>query len=153
TILKKTAGERRWHEFATYLVAVTLCLWILEWLLKLRRADLSIPFVYYGDGLAYSMMVKATITNGWYLTNDYLGAPHGQVLYDFPQNDNFSFLLIKLMGLFTSSYATVFNLFYLVTFPLTTICSLYVLRKFNVSRAPAIACSLLYTFILYHLVV
>src|SRR5215475_2744770 len=151
TVLKKPASERRWYEFGAYLVALVLCLWILERLLKLRRADFATPFVYYGDGLLYSVMIKATITNGWYLTNDWLGAPHGQEMYDFPQNDNFSYLLIKLMGLFTSNYAVVFNLFYLLAFPLTTVCSLFVLRKFNVSRAPAVLASLLYTFIFYHL--
>jgi hypothetical protein len=116
TVLKKPVGERRRYEFATYLVAFVVCLLILGMTLKLRHAELATPFVYYGDALAYSMTVKATIANGWYLTNDWLGAPHGQELYDSPQNDNLSYLLIKLMGLFTSNYATVFNLFYLITF-------------------------------------
>ncbi|MGE0131035.1 MAG: hypothetical protein AB7U82_23400 [Blastocatellales bacterium] len=151
TISKKSAGERRWHEPATYLIALVLCLWILERLLKLRRGELATPYLYEGDGLFYSMVIKAIITNGWYLTNPWLGAPHGQELYDFPQPDNLSYLLIKMMGLFTSNYATVFNLFYLITFPLTMICTLYVLRKFGVSRAPAILASLLYTFTFYHL--
>jgi phosphoglycerol transferase len=148
--LKKTASERRWYEYATYMVALFLCLLILDRVLKLRHADLSLPFLYADDGIPCSMLIKAVITNGWYLTNDFLGAPQGQEMYDYPMNDNFSYLLIKLMGLFTSNYATVFNLFYLITFPLTTICSLYVLRKFNVSRAPAVVASLLYTFIFYH---
>lgn len=147
---KKSASERRWHEPATYLTALVLCLWILERLLKLRRGDLAIPFLYEGDGMFYSMVIKAIITNGWYLNNNMLGAPHGMELHDFPQPDNFSYLLIKLMGLFTSNYALVFNLFYLSTFPLTTICTLYALRKFGVLRAPAILASLLYTFTYYH---
>ncbi|MGH9767446.1 MAG: hypothetical protein ACREAB_08440 [Blastocatellia bacterium] len=149
--MKKPTIEPRWYELATYLIALVLCLWILERLLKLRQAELATPFLYGGDGLFYSMVIKAIITNGWYLSNPWLGAPHGQELYDFPQPDNISYLLIKLMGLFTSNYATVFNLFYLITFPLTTICSLYVLRKFNVSRPPAVLASLLYTFTFYHL--
>jgi len=150
-LLKKTTGERSWHELAFYLLALVICLWILGMMLKLHRADLGTPFVYEGDGLFYSMVIKAIIKNGWYLTNDSLGAPHGQEMYDFPQPDNFNYLLIKLMGLFTSNFATIFNLFYLMTFPLTTICALYVLRKFNVSRGPALLASLLYTFTFYHL--
>ena len=150
-ILKKNASERRWHEFATYLFALIVCLLMVELLLKPHRVDPPTHFLYVGDGLYHSMLIKAIITNGWYLTNPRLGAPHGQELYDFPYNDNLSFLLIKLMGLFTSNYATVFNLYYLLTFPLTTVCSLYVLRKFGVSRGPAIMSSLLYTFTLYHL--
>src|SRR5262245_4451702 len=151
TILKKTASEGRWHEFAFYLVAVILCLWILVMMLKLYRAELAIPFTYEGDALFYSMLIKAIITNGWYLRNDSVGAPQGQEMYDFPQPDHFNYLQIKLMGLFTSDFATVLNLFYLLTFPLTTICALYVLRKFNISRGPALLASLLYTFTFYHL--
>jgi phosphoglycerol transferase len=55
-----------------------------------------------------------------------------------------------MIGLFTSNWAIVFNLFYLLSFPLTTISSFYVFRKFNVSRAPAIMASLLYSFTVYH---
>jgi phosphoglycerol transferase len=150
TILKIDKGERRWYELAAYIVAIVLCLTILGELLNLRQTDLTTPLTYYGDGLFYSVMTKATITNGWWLTNDSLGAPHGQEMYDFPQNDCFSYLLIKVMGLFTSNWATVFNLFYLISFPLTTIGSFYVLRKFNVSRAPAIMASLLYSFTCPH---
>jgi hypothetical protein len=150
TILKKNTGERRWHEFAAYLVAIVLCLVILGVLLKLRQTDLVTPLTYGGDALFYSMTTKAIVTNGWWLTNDSLGAPHGQEMHDLPQNDCFSYLLIKVMGLFTSNWATVFNLFYLISFPLTTISSLFVLRKFNVSRATAIMASLLYSFIRPH---
>lgn len=149
-ILKKPAGERRWHELAAYMVAIVLCLVILGELLNLRQADLATPISYYGDGLFYSMATKAVITNGWWLTNDSLGAPHGQEIHDYPQNDCFSYLLIKIMGLFTSNFAVVFNLFYLISFPLTTISSFYVLRKFNLSRAPAIMASLLYSFTCPH---
>ncbi|MCI0665210.1 MAG: hypothetical protein L0220_29455 [Acidobacteria bacterium] len=138
-------------ELASYLVAVILSLVILTLMLKLYRSDLATPFLYEGDGLFYSMVIKAIINNGWYLTNDSLGAPHGQQMHDFPQPDHFNYLLIKLMRLFTSNYATVFNLFYLMTFPLTTICTMYVLRKFNISRGPALLGGLLYTFTFYHL--
>jgi len=151
TIMKKSAGERRRDELAIYLIALILCLLIITLMLKLYRSDLATPFLYEGDGLFYSMVIKAIIKNGWYLNNDSLGAPFGQQMHDFPQPDNFNYLLIKLMGLFTSNYATIFNLFYLMTFPLTTICALYVLRKFNISRGPALLASLLYTFTFYHL--
>jgi hypothetical protein len=144
--LKKPVRERRWHELAAYIVTIVLCLAILVNLLDLRKADLTTPFTYYGDALLYSMITKAIITNGWWLKNDSLGAPYGQEAYDIPQNDCFSYLLVKVLGLFTSNYAVVFNLFYLLTFPLTAISSFYVLRKFNVSRAPAIMASLLYSF-------
>ncbi len=143
-------NRKYWRETSAYLIAIALCLWILERLLKLRNCDLSVPFIYQGDATYYSMVVKAIITNGWYLTNSSLGMPKGMEMYDFPMPDNFHFLLIKFFGIFTSDFARVLNLFFLITFPLTTICSFYVLRRFRISYAPAILASLLYTFLLYH---
>lgn len=147
-----TTQQLRWREAAAYFVALVLCLWILERVFKLRRADLNVPLLYDGgDAMYYMMVVKAIITNGWYLNNPFLGAPHGLALHDFPMPDNFSFLLVKLLGLFSSSFGWVMNIFCLLTFPLTTWCALYVLRRFRVSYAPAICASLLYTFTYYHL--
>jgi hypothetical protein len=148
--LKNPARESRKYELAAYLVAIVLSLAILVELLDLRKTDLATPITYYGDALFYSMITKAIITNGWWLTNDSLGAPHIQENFDFPQNDCFSYFTIKIMGLFTSNYAVVFNIFYLLSFPFTTISSFYVFRKFNLSVAPAIMASLLYTFIRPH---
>lgn len=154
--VKPSPARRRWsplqREAVAYAVAFVLCLWILERLLKLRRADLDVPLIYDGgDAMYYMMVIKAIITNGWYLNNPFLGAPYSLALHDFPMPDNFTFLLIKVLGLFTSSFGRVMNLFCLLTFPLTTWCALYVLRRFRVSYAPAICASLLYTFTYYHL--
>src|SRR5215813_8683801 len=145
----KVRNRRR--EAAAYFIALALCLWILERLLKLKNCDLSVPFIYDGgDATFYSMAIKTVITKGWYLTNDSLGMPRGMEMYDFPIPDTFHFLLIKFLGLFTSDFARVQNTFFLLTFPLTTICSFYVLRRFRISYAPAILASLLYTFTFYH---
>jgi hypothetical protein len=147
-----TTKRLRWREAAAYFVALVLCLWILERILKLRHADLGVPLIYDGgDAMYYMMVIKAIITNGWYLYNPFLGAPHGMAMHDFPMPDNFSFLLVKLIGLFTSSFGWAMNIFALLTFPLTTWCTLYMLRRFGVSYAPAICASLLYSFTYYHL--
>ncbi|HKR21915.1 MAG TPA: hypothetical protein VJS17_04930, partial [Pyrinomonadaceae bacterium] len=69
---------------------------------------------------------------------------------DFPLPDNFHFLLIKLLSLFSSHHGLILNLFFLLTFPLTTWTSLYVFRHFSISYLPSLLGSLLYTFIPYH---
>ncbi|HKX31899.1 MAG TPA: hypothetical protein VJ302_29705, partial [Blastocatellia bacterium] len=142
----------RWKEVAAYLIVLGLCFWIMERILRLRKCDLSVLFSYGGDALPYSMVIKAILTKGWYLSNDSLGLPGVMEMYYFPMPspDNFHFLLIKLCGLFTSDFAVVHNLFFLLTFPLITLCSFYVLRQFGVSYAPAALASLLYTFENYH---
>jgi phosphoglycerol transferase len=138
----RTVGE--------YAGAVLLCLLILVCVMKLWRADLRVPFEYGGDSLFYGMVIKGTIENGWYLKNQSLGAPGQMELHDFPSAENFHMLIIKGMSLFTSDYALILNLYFLLTFPLTVMSSLYVLRQFNISYPHALLGSLLYAFIPYH---
>ena len=133
-----------------YTLAIILSLSILTWALKLWKVDLSIPFVYLGDSLFNSMVIKGIIDNGWYLNNQYLGMPFGLELYDFPMSDNLHLTLIWLISFFSSDFAKTMNLFYLLTFPITTFCSLFVFRQFNFSFAPSIIVSLLFTFVPYH---
>jgi phosphoglycerol transferase len=144
-------AKSRWREVALYLIAIALCIWTTERVFKLRRADLSVPFVYFGDAVYYQTVIKGILTNGWYLHNDALGMPKGMDLHDFPMPEFFNFLLIKLLGYFTADHARVLNLFFLLMFPLTMLTSLYVLRRFKLSTLPALFGSLLYTFTNYHI--
>lgn len=149
--LESSPKRSRARELIIYLIALSLCAWIMERLFKLRNADLSIPFVYDGgDGIFYSTMIKAVLRNGWYLTNPFLGAPFGSEIHDFPMPDNLHFGVMKLIGLFTANYAVALNLFYLATYPLTTLVTLYVLRRFDISAGPAILAGLLFAFTDYH---
>ncbi len=77
----------------------------------------------------------------------------GLDLRDVPTSDNnFYFILIKLISIFTSDYTTILNLFFLLGFPLTAVISFYVLRRFGISYFPAALCSLLYTFLPFHFI-
>lgn len=142
--------NERLKRASLYITAAVLCLLILCVFYKIWRADLRVPFYYSGDSLFYSMFIRGTIDNGWYWQNPAIGAPGGLQLYDFPGIDNSVAVLILLLSLFTSNAMLVLNLFYLLTFPLATLASLYVLRQFNLSFAPALLCSLLYAFLPYH---
>src|SRR5262249_17361556 len=103
-----------------YLTAVLLCLLVLTFTMKLWKGGLHVPFNYGLDALFYSAIFKGTIENGWYLQNDSLGAPDGLQMHDFPIPDAVNFLLIKLLALIHSDFAWVLNVFFLLTFPLTT---------------------------------
>jgi phosphoglycerol transferase len=124
---------------------VILCVFLQIW-----RADLRIPFYYVGDATFYAMSTKGIVENGWYWQNPSLGAPGIQQMYDFPTFDNAVVLLTLLISRFTGNPFLVMNLYYLLSFPLITIASLYVLRQFNISYAPALFSSLLYAFLPYH---
>jgi phosphoglycerol transferase len=118
--------------------------------MKLWRADFKVPFMYFVDSLFYSIATKGIIENGWWLHNAALGAPAGLHYESYPAIENFHFALIKLLSIFTSNHALVLNLFYLLTFPLTAVTSLYFLRSFKFSFGAAMVASLLYTFLPYH---
>jgi hypothetical protein len=133
-----------------YAVAGLLSLLAVTWVMKLWKADLRIPFAYAGDAVVYSTFIKGIVDNGWYYHNLFVGLPTGLHMYDFPLPDNFHFLTLKLISLFTSNHALILNIFFLLTFPLTALTSLYVFRKFGVSYWPALLGSLLYTCLPYH---
>lgn len=143
-------ANRRLKTLVEYAAAVALCLVILTCVMKLWRADPRTPFEYGGDALFYEMVTKGIIDNGWFLRNNFIGMPGGAELFYFPMDDNLHFLLIKLFSVFTSDYALIFNFYFLLTFPLTTISSLYVFRHFKISYLIAVLGSLLYTFLPYH---
>ena len=135
---------------AEYAGAVVLCLLLLTWVMQLWRADFRIPFTYFGDALLNSVAAKGAIENGWWLHNSSLGAPGGLDYAAYPAIDNAHFVLIKAISLFTSNYALALNLFYLLTFPLTTLTSLYFFKHFKFSYWVGTFGSLLFTFLPYH---
>lgn len=125
--------------FATLLI---LQLWKLHWL--------SIPFVYAKDSLYYAMTIKSLITTGWYLTDPSIGVPDGHFLGDFPTPEGLNYLLIKILSWFSSNWAVVFNLFFLLGFPLITLSALFVLRNFGLCYPFALSASLLFSFLPFH---
>lgn len=136
---------------AGYVVAMGLSVAISVWGFRLWRQELSTPLCYHQDGLWASAMIKGVIEGEWFLTNERLGAPGAMEFADFPHCDTFHFFIIKLIGLIVPHFGKVLNIYYFATFPLTTLSSLFVLRRFNVSFLPAIVGSLLYTFLPYHM--
>jgi len=138
------------REIAAYLICEVLCILALIWILRLWDADLSVPFVYQGDAMAVGSLFKGLIDNIWWTQNSFLGMPFGQVNYDYPLTDTFNIIIIKILGLIFHNYAISLNLFYLLTFPLTALTTLYVFRTLRISIVSSIVGSLIYSFIPYH---
>ena len=117
--------------------------------MNLWKADLRVPFAYGGDALVHALVVKSALDHGWWWTNASLGAPGVLELHDFPfaAHDTVHFLLIKAMSLFSRDWALLFNLYFLLGFPLITLSAMAVLRHFRVGYGPAVAASVLYSFL------
>ena len=149
-MINKLLHKDSLRTIGEYAVAALLSLLAVAWVMKLWRADLRVPFTYAGDAVVYSTFIKGIVDNGWYYHNLFVGLPSGLHMYDFPLPDTFHFLSLKLLSLFTSDHALILNLFFLLTFPLTALTSLYVFRHFGVSYLPALLGSVLYTCLPYH---
>jgi phosphoglycerol transferase len=115
------------------------------------QIGLHIPLVYVGDGLAAAESVKTILETGWYLFNPNVGAPFGQYMAAYPNSDGFSFLLIKIIGIFTDDWAVAMNVFYFLTYILAALASFWAMRKMGVHAGVAYIFSLLYAFLPFHL--
>jgi phosphoglycerol transferase len=149
-----TVGEvskaSRIRSASLYTIAALLSVGIVALVLELWRANLSLPFIHKGDAAFACACVKSIIDNGWYLKNRRLGAPHGMNLCDYPMADNLHFLGIKLLACASSNWAVVLNLYFLLTFPLTTLSALFVFRRFGCGYLASLVGSLLYSFLPFH---
>lgn len=135
-------------------MAVAISLLSLTLVYRLWNASISVPLVYTddasGDILFYSMLIKGIIDNGWFLNNALVGAPAGLNLFDFPMAEGLHFLLIRFIAIFGGNWAATMNLYYLATYPLTVITSLFVFRRMRVSTPIAVVGSVLFAFMPYH---
>jgi hypothetical protein len=133
-----------------YALAIVICLGLLIWRMHLWNADLATPFVYGGDGLMLQMWIKGIIDYGWYLDNPNVGAPWGMDMRDFPMADALHFFVIKLMALAFPDAGKVFNLCFILTFPLTTVTGLFALRRLKLAYPFALMAALLFAFLPDH---
>jgi hypothetical protein len=141
----------RLHPAAQAAIAAGLALLLALVSIKAWRLSLSVPFEYVWDSVFHQFEVKSVLDNTTYLTNDYIGAPFGGQLYDFPQGDNnLHFALIKLLGIFSGDSAVVMNVFWLLTFPLTAVAAWWAFRRMGLGPLPAIVCAVLFSILPYH---
>ena len=139
-----------WHALGAYGGAATLSVLILILVMRLWRADLTVPFDNKADALWMLASIKSLVDGPWILHNDRLGMPFGMETYDFPGADSLNFAALKVLVWIFHDPALVMNVYFLLGFPLATLTSLFVLRRFHISYAVAISVSLLYTFLPYH---
>ena len=110
------------------------------------------PLLHYdeGDALLTLPMIKDAVERGNHWRNDRMGAPGAFQLYDFPVIDHLHFAGLWLVGRFTGSYLTAFNVYFLLTYPLTALTTLVAFRRFGYSLAAGGAGGLLYAFLHAH---
>ncbi|MFX3632169.1 MAG: hypothetical protein ACE3L7_08840 [Candidatus Pristimantibacillus sp.] len=143
--------SQRLKEMISLLTGLLILTISLIWVLQLWNADLTIPFGYSGDSLSASMTIKTVMDYGWYITNPSLGAPFELNMNDYPLGgDNFNYLLIKFIALFSNNYAVVVNVFHILTYYLAFLTAYVVFRYLKIHVVFAIGGSLLFSLMPYH---
>jgi phosphoglycerol transferase len=134
-----------------YVAALLLCLLVLGIVFDLRSQARQSPWAYGGDTMFYHLIAKSVAEGGWFLDVPRLGTPSGLNLRDVPTSDNnLHVLMLRLLALGTSNYASVLNTFFLLGFPLVFVSALVVLRHFGVGWVASVCASLLYAFAPFH---
>ena len=139
------------QEAGLYASAAVLALAAITVMARLWRATWSIPFVYAGDAIGAAAMVKTTLETGWYESQPRLGAPFGQHYHDFPFADDLHLVAIRILGLFIHSWPVVFNLYYILGYPLAAIAGFWFLRRCGLRPMLAVVLSVLFAAAPYHL--
>ena len=145
-----TPVTSRLREVGWYSLAIGLTVAILLAGLRVDRADFHAPFAYEQDALLVLPFVKETVEGGNHWHTPRFGAPGTQELHDFPVIDHLHLAIIWALGRFFPDPVVVFNLFHLLTYPLTTFVAMFVLRRFRLSPPAAIVGAILYSFQPYH---
>jgi phosphoglycerol transferase len=120
---------------------------------ELWRMTPSVPLGYASDGQLFLAMTKATLENGWYLTNPDLGFPLGSEWHDYPvaSGDTIHLLLLHALSPLSNNFVLVLHYFYVLGYALTAISAFVVLRLLDISRGPAVVCATLFALLPYHL--
>lgn len=137
------------NRISAYSFISVISILILTWVLKLWRADIKVPFSDNVDTLFNLITIKTLADNVWYFRNDFIGTPFGLDFHDFPTTEIFYLIILKVLVLLSDS-STALNAFFISTFPLTAIASLFVFKCLKISTSISIVISLLYTFLPYH---
>src|SRR3954470_8181979 len=137
---------RRWAGNSVPYVAQTgvLCV-VLYAALQLWRFDFHVQFNYLGDSLWFAVLAKSIVQNGWTFFVPQLSAPYGLAAAAFPGMTNFDWLVMKILALFISDPAIVFNVFWLLTIVVTAWTCLFSLRLLGVPPWLAALGGLIYT--------
>jgi len=137
-------------ETLTYAVAALIPLAVIVMLIRPWETGFAVPFAAGGDATIVGTMIKGVLGNGSWLTNPSLAAPVGANYYDLPGADTVSYLVVRLLGFFSGDWATVLNVFYLLSYPAVALTSVFALRKLGSSRLVAACGAVLFALLPYH---
>lgn len=154
-----TARSRRGHQFAAgALLAALLSCVSVTLVAHVWRMPMHVPFQYthtqtddQQDATLDLMLIKNIHESGWFNTNPKLNAPFEQHWAEWPMGGDFlSYVAKKALVDTTGDIPLTFNLFWLLTFPLTALIAFPVLRSLRCSWGSSVVASVLFSLAPYH---
>ena len=138
-------------KLVEYFSVVIITMILTYIILRIDSIKWDLPISYYWDGLLASFEVKTISETGWWFKNPYIGAPFGTALYDYKgfYFDSFYLMIIKIILLFTKNWGMALNIFYISLYPVTSLISYFVMKKFKINFLISLMGSLVFTFLEY----
>lgn len=143
--------DHPWTGAAWYAALVVATVGFLTYNFRLTRADLTVPLCpLQNDSAALLSLVTAVQEAGWPWRVERLGAPGVAERYDYPLPEHVHYLAIRGLLELANDRFLAFNLWCLLSYPLTAVCAFAVGRALGVSRPMAFAVAGIYTFLPFH---
>jgi hypothetical protein len=145
------AADRLRVRLAWYAAAAALTVAYLTYNFRLHHADLSVPLCQpRNDSVALLSLVRTVQEDGWPWLPSRLGAPGSAERYDYPLPEHAHYLTIRGLVWATGDPFLAFNLWCLLSYPVTAVCALAVFRAMRLSWPVGFALAVVYSFLPYH---
>ena len=139
------------YKIAWYAAVAAFSLGYFGYNFRIDRADLTVPICHAdGDGRGVLSVLKGVEEHGWSGQADRLGAPGTAERYDYPLPEHLHYATTWLIGRVTGNLFVTFNVWVILSYPLTALCAFGVGRACGLSRPMAFSIATLYTFLPYH---
>ncbi|HEX3152496.1 MAG TPA: hypothetical protein VHR66_30765 [Gemmataceae bacterium] len=143
--------QRWWVGAIWYAALVGVTIGFLTHNFRLHRADLSAPLcTKRNDSAALLSLITAIHESGWPWRVDRLGAPGTAERFDYPLPEHAHYLVLRGLLAVTADPIRAFNIWALLSYPITAVCAFAVMRALGVSRPIGFALAAIYTFLPFH---
>lgn len=137
------------HFAVLFLAGVGVC-WVFQpWNLSLSR-PLAYSKEVMSDMMSIVLWTKSIIDEGWWMTNQHVGAPGGLYMHDYPTGSNVHFLALKILTVITKDPIKLITIYYFLTFPLAAWSAFFVLRRLGLAYGNSLIGGLLFAFTYFH---
>ncbi|MBR1977200.1 hypothetical protein IKA15_02860, partial [bacterium] len=144
-----------WKKLAPYFAVTFITYFFLVLIAGINGINFNIPIDFNWDSTMLFAQIKTFFAGEWGIFDTVkvgsLSAPVGVNLGAFPGSDvNLILIILKIFALFKINFIASVNAYFFLTFFLTSIISLYVLKKLGTPNNIAVCASVLYSFLPYH---